>query len=751
MTASRPASRRKSRLNPFVFPSDTSLRIILLFVFVIAADILQWSKLAIVRLDFARDLEKCLQGAPFFSMPIMQDLAKSQKCYTPLLSYQNLTIGLGLLLLTAATGTIYWWYPVWEARRLRLTPLDPAEAPGLSATLRELCVIAGLRHWPEFLWNPVNTSHLALAFGRGGTYRVGLTGALALLHHTDPAAFRAVLLHELAHIRNGDVERAYIAMALWWGFLLTAVPPYLFVELVSARSSFDAADAAGLLVEATLITGIVLFTRNAVLRARELYADARSFAWCRDEATFTRIFAGLRPVKGMRRLFSPHPSPARRRRLLDDTDEMFRFGFWDAFGAGAAASFIWVTFEFLVGAHFLQSLPMSMPIGTGTSFAVFVVPIAIWLPLVAGAASIAMWRTTLLALLRGETVRQVIRIAFALAAGVVLVVPTFLSAAILISATGGPAHQYVEQIAAPWSSILVAALGVTVLLTILLIGALVLFLQWVEACATSWLSVLLYSLSPRGPFWIGILVSSVLALSWFSLACIMFGVILYWLAVKHFSTLSIFWFLLIGNASFPANLITWVALVAFWGFPLSAGLWGLRGERKAYAEWPFLDAAPAEAPPIERPLRVRRALLIGLFGGLAAGVALPWLRLPLPPGALHEVGFPETALAAMIVSMALTSMAAQGAIAAVVALAVPKLLIPHAMFAAFVAGWLLTAAEALHLPTAMSLSSVVDVVLTPVVSGGALFALIVSSIMSALRLLADTTLGWLRSRHCACH
>ena len=725
--------RDRSRLNPFAFASDTTLRFILLFVFVIAADIRRWHGLAWTGFDLTQKLDECLNGAPMIGMAALLDPAKLQECYRPLLFYEIPAIAIGLLLLAAVTGAIYWWYPTWEVRRLKLTPLDPSEAPELSATLNELCTIAGLRRSPEFLWNPVIGSHLALAFGRVGAYRVGFTGALAVLHNTDPAGFRIVMLHELAHIRNGDVERAYMALALWWGFLVAAMLPYL---VVSVSRSMDTADAVVLLAEAMIITGIVLLTRNAVLRARELYADARSFAWARDEAAFTRMLVGLLPVGGIRRLLSPHPDPARRRRLLHDADEMFRFGFWDAFGVGATASFIAVTFAFVAGSRFLQGVPENM----AALFALLALPTAIAVPLVAGAASIAIWRTTFLALMREGTANHVLRTVCALAAGVVLSGPAFGAAVTLHAGTGGEGHKFVEQIAVPWFSVLVGALGIAGILIVILAGGLVLFLKWVEAGAISWLSVALRAPSPRAPFGISIFVASILAWGWFCLGFLVIGSA--WLALRETessSALTVFWLSLIANTIFPLNLIAWVGLVAFWAFPLAAGLWRPRADTKANTEWPFMDAAPRALPLVEPPLRLRRALLIGVAGGLAAGVALPWLRLPLPPGALHEVGYPGTAGGAAILSMTMTCMMVQGAIAALVALTIPRLSIPHAIFAAFVAGWILAVAEVLQLlAMGAAIGTALELVLAPVVFGGALLALVAAVVVAVLRMPADT-------------
>ena len=293
---------------------------------------------------------------------------------------------------------------------------------------------------------------------------------------------------------------------------------------------------------------------------------------------------------------------------------MFRVGLWDAFGAGAAASLIAITFAFVAGIGFLQARLES----AGLLFALVVVPIAIVVPLVAGAASIATWRTTFLALMRGRSSGYVVQTAGSLAAGVVLCGPAFYGAIFLQAAMGGVGRQYVDQIAVAWSSLLMVALGLVALLIVVLAGALILFLKWVEAGATSWLSVAFHTPSPRAPCAIGILISCVLALAWFSVGPVVFGSA--WFALHEegkSSALSAMWYVLLASDIFPLNFIVWVSLIGFWAFPLGAGLW--RPRARTHSGWPFLGTAPRTDPSLEPPLRLLRALLIGAAGGLAAG------------------------------------------------------------------------------------------------------------------------------------
>jgi hypothetical protein len=82
---------------------------------------------------------------------------------------------------------------------------------------------------------------------------------------------------------------------------------------------------------------------------------------------------------------------------------------------------------------------------------VLIVPIAFIVPLVAALLSIATWRSTFLALIRGGRPSGVFRVACTMSAGVVLGGPVPYGAIVLQAAIGGAGHEYVDQIAVPWT------------------------------------------------------------------------------------------------------------------------------------------------------------------------------------------------------------------------------------------------------------------------------------------------------------
>jgi hypothetical protein len=175
--------------------------------------------------------------------------------------------------------------------------------------------------------------------------------------------------------------------------------------------------------------------------------------------------------------------------------------------------------------------------------------------------------------------------------------PVLFGTMVLIPSLGGVAHEYVEQITTSASTAAAGALGLIVLLTATLTGALVFFLKWVEAGATYWLSAALHKPSPRAPFIIGVLASCTLALVWFSLGPIFIGVLLlYWQhEAEGFTAFSAFFHGLVASSLFPINVIVWISLIAIWAFPFGARLWRRRaGPRQVAIHGHFTERASVD-------------------------------------------------------------------------------------------------------------------------------------------------------------
>src|SRR5207344_991798 len=115
------------------------------------------------------------------------------------------------LLLAAAVG-LYWWLPGRTLRRRGLTPFEPGDDPELIRAIDDLSAAQGLTTPPTVVCNVLNRSAGGVAFGHVGRRYLGLYGGTVLRLRRDPELFRTVVLHELAHLRNADLDKASLAV-----------------------------------------------------------------------------------------------------------------------------------------------------------------------------------------------------------------------------------------------------------------------------------------------------------------------------------------------------------------------------------------------------------------------------------------------------------------------------------------------------------------------------------------------------------
>jgi len=394
--------RTHARLDPFLYPSDTTFRFILLVAAVLGASLFIYNALYFnVIASGGRDLatyRTCLDESQL-GQGIPQALASGnleepgrqsdafQSCIAPVEQRKAGWIlgGVGLVLVSALV--IYLAYPYAKIRRRHLRPLTERDAPEVVADLQELSREAGLKRPPTFVWNPLRRSAGGLAFGHPGRHFVALDGGLVMLHGLDRPAFRAVVLHELAHLRGRDVDMAYATLAIWWGYLAAGVIPYVLTWLDEPVESLWR-----LAWRLLALVAVVYLIRNSVLRAREVYADARAHAWDGFGEGLRRVVGRLKPLAGprWRRQVSVHPEPALRAKALDDQRMLFSLGFWEALATGVTATLAYGNVVTLLS--FFSNEGLAIRWLAGLVFA----------PLAIGVVGLGLWRATYSALARGE-------------------------------------------------------------------------------------------------------------------------------------------------------------------------------------------------------------------------------------------------------------------------------------------------------------------------------------------------------------
>ena len=205
---------------------------------------------------------------------------------------------------------------------------------------------------PQFIWDDDDHALSGRAFGYGERQFVllprGMYDAFVLRYKS----YQAILLHELAHIANRDVSRTAFSIQLGRNIVRLTIFCvalfYFYITFVAVRNSLTGGPFASIwtgfqfLSEATvkLLLGLLLIEaiRSSVLRVREYYADARAAMWTGSESHLrAQILAddngvvsppggGQRSLRGwFRNSVAPlHPNTEQRLMVLNDTRELFR-------------------------------------------------------------------------------------------------------------------------------------------------------------------------------------------------------------------------------------------------------------------------------------------------------------------------------------------------------------------------------------------------------------------------------------------
>ncbi|MGQ0778781.1 MAG: M48 family metalloprotease [Pseudonocardiales bacterium] len=406
------------RPNPFAVPSGTLVRFLLLIAVASAAALSGLSQTAAVLLGVRpADViayQVCVQekkGAEFTdSLPGANlGIETIADCHDPRNDIGVWPNVLALAFFWLVVLALYWVLPRWRIWRRRLRPLDPAGLPELAAYLNGLQQEAGVREPVSYLLAPLNSKVAGLAFGHVGRRHVMLSGGLVALFNRDRAAFRTVVLHELAHIRNRDLDITFITIIVWRVVMVLLVRELLGAGLNIATGVFPGYGIASTAVstwQIILLAVVVPLARNAVLRSRELYADARTAQWDNSSQNLQHLFDTYsrreHPGGGALRV---HPPLTKRRAALDDPRGFFALEFWEMLGVG-----LMVTLAASLTAEFLAHPDTLLP---GPAAALLTAP------LFAAGVGLSVWREVIRASVTG-TATELTRTGPGLAIGLAL-------------------------------------------------------------------------------------------------------------------------------------------------------------------------------------------------------------------------------------------------------------------------------------------------------------------------------------------
>lgn len=177
---------------------------------------------------------------------------------------------IGMMIAFAITGGSYWFSDRLAVRAAHATEVSAAQAPELHAMVDELAGRAGLPK-PKVYISPSPQPN-AFATGRNPSHSaVAVTEGL--MQQCPPEEIRAVLAHEMAHIRNRDILIGSVAAAIATAISFVANMA-MFAGLFGGSSDDDdGPSGASMLIMAIIAPIAAGMLQMAVSRSREFEAD----------------------------------------------------------------------------------------------------------------------------------------------------------------------------------------------------------------------------------------------------------------------------------------------------------------------------------------------------------------------------------------------------------------------------------------------------------------------------------------------
>jgi hypothetical protein len=602
------------RLNPFAFPSDTTFRFLLLIAATVGVSLLAFDWLYGQVADLRAEAQALLACTQTFQLapgqvPTDTQLADFRACLAAVNGPRREAVLLGVAVLLVGGVVAYAIAVVLLRRRYR--PFTRNIAPELWQSFGELAGEIGVSPAPRLRWQPLDRRAIGLAFGPPGGRELAFTGGLVPLSIRDRPAFRAIVLHELAHLWNRDVDVSYYAIGIWRALLVVAIAPFL-LALVRILPS-DPGTVASFAWRLVALLPLVYLIRSGILRAREHDADVRAST---REPAIRRVLAaagdtsGDRPPAAWRRFIAWHPTASARVAVLDDPTPLLRLGLLDVFGVGIVGSLAYEEVATLVGYFGLESFAIRGL--SGLAFG----------PLVGLIVALGTWRQTFAFLATGRAPVRTVPLGLALVAGLLVGQRMSLATAISDDAV------LLRPDVAPFH------LGLTLLVAV---GA-ILFMAWLVATSRLWLPVATRFQSPgraSAPVAVGAAALLTIAIGVFEIVVASREAVeivvttpsdIYAAVAQVVPTAGPEWLFRIVMSPEVRLIIEEPLVIAFFMIfvlvPWAAAPFSAWLPVRPIASWGSLDSG-VEPPSIERPeLRPRWAIGSGLVAGIGIAVVL---------------------------------------------------------------------------------------------------------------------------------
>ncbi len=364
------------RLNPFALPSETTTRFILLVV--AAASVAMFLGLLLadhLGLPSLAQLSVKIMEASMWPSPGTIDSPDSAAAYQQAWQKnQALLLDIFwiwasplvlLVLVFVSAYVLYRLHPRLLRFRAAVRSPSSEQDSGLLQTVAALANLSETANVPQIeIKGDYKQPLHPRVFGFPRKYVLRIGGSWRLLHLKKPATFRAVILHEFAHIANRDVGRTYFSRALWVALSFIVIAPLFGVVLwkfgantwsqllAEGVTHFDwkhlwteSLPRLGFIATQMAVTLLmVAAVRASILRVREIYADWRVALWGMRNPLEELIAKQPLPPWWQRWY---HPIPEVRLQALRDPTALFRLASDLAFFVGFFVSLLVISIALL--------------------------------------------------------------------------------------------------------------------------------------------------------------------------------------------------------------------------------------------------------------------------------------------------------------------------------------------------------------------------------------------------------------------
>ncbi|HEX4959641.1 MAG TPA: hypothetical protein VF173_02295 [Thermoanaerobaculia bacterium] len=329
------------QLNPFALAAETRGRFRMLVVAAVAAAFnisLSWTFLIGRGAEFKRlweeygGLQKKISDSTFFKLTLVERETLAERADTLIRTLLGICLGkllisiLYVVILSTVAILIYRRHPQRIRRQFRALPLTEEKAPTVARDLKRMVDALNLSPAPSLEVQSLEHSQGwklldAIAFGLKKSPALLFRAPAEVLEGCWNTKYKAIVLHELAHIKAGDAQDRERAKAIW---LVLGVFGYLPMALVMLSSFFAWLHGdAGLSIRQNVIMCaqlvmtllVVFYIMAGLIRIREFYADGRVAIWGWQEP----LAAAFRPNSGWW-----HPPAKTRKASLERSENLLR-------------------------------------------------------------------------------------------------------------------------------------------------------------------------------------------------------------------------------------------------------------------------------------------------------------------------------------------------------------------------------------------------------------------------------------------